>query len=177
MRDVPWEDIFKLSASGAASEFCEWFQVEIDLYFPHRKYQIKPHSSPWFSAACTAGIVDRNHIFHLYQQNKSSESKIKFRQASNCCKKVLEAAKLTYATKTKESITSQKIANGVLNKGKSGIPPLFNGPELLSSASDKAKLFAKNFSNNSNLNDLGISLPVSPSRTNLILHNISIKRS
>ena len=22
--DVPWEDIFKLSASAAASEFCEW---------------------------------------------------------------------------------------------------------------------------------------------------------
>ena len=24
LRDVPWEDIFKLSASTAASEFCEW---------------------------------------------------------------------------------------------------------------------------------------------------------
>ena len=37
LRDVPWEDIFKLSASAAASEFCEWFQVEIDVYIPHRK--------------------------------------------------------------------------------------------------------------------------------------------
>ena len=36
-------------------------------------------------------------------------------------------------------------ANIVLNKGKSAIPPLFNGPEVLSSASDKAKLFAENF--------------------------------
>ena len=27
LRDVPWEDIFKLSASAPASEFCEWFQV------------------------------------------------------------------------------------------------------------------------------------------------------
>ena len=36
---------------------------------------------------------------------------------------------------------------------------------MLSSASDKAKLFAKNFSKNSNLDD---------SRTNLRLHNISI---
>ena len=49
----------------------------------------------------------------------------------------------------------------VLNKGKSAIPPLFNRPEVLSSASDKAKLFAKNFSKNSNLDDSGISLPVS----------------
>ena len=45
---------------------------------------------------------------------------------------------------------------------------------MLSSASDKARLFAKNFSKNSNLDDSGISLPVFPSRTNLKLHNISV---
>ena len=45
---------------------------------------------------------------------------------------------------------------------------------MLSSASDKAKLFAENFSKNSNLDDSGISLPVFPSRTNLKLYNISI---
>ena len=45
LRDVLWEDIFKLSASSAASEFCEWIQVGIDVYISHRKYQIKPHSS------------------------------------------------------------------------------------------------------------------------------------
>ena len=46
--------------------------------------------------------------------------------------------------------------------------------ELLSSASDKAKLFAENFSKNSSLDDSGISLPVFPSATNLKLHNISV---
>ena len=66
------------------------------------------------------------------------------------------------------------IANSVLNKSKSAIPPLFNGPEVLSSTSDKAKLFAENFSKNSNLDDSGISLTVFPSRTNLKLHNISV---
>ena len=45
---------------------------------------------------------------------------------------------------------------------------------MLSSASDKAKLFAENFCKNSNLDDSGISLPVFPSRTNLKLHNISV---
>ena len=45
---------------------------------------------------------------------------------------------------------------------------------MLSSASDKTKLFAENFSKNSNLDDSGISLPVFPSRTNLKLHNISV---
>ena len=35
LRDVPWEDIFKLSASAAASEFCEWVQVGTDVYISH----------------------------------------------------------------------------------------------------------------------------------------------
>ena len=82
----------------------------------------------------------------------------------------------------KESFTSQKldsqdfwqIASSVLSKGKSAIPPLFNSLEVLSSASDKAKLFAKIFSNNSNLDDSGTSLPVFPSRSSLKLHNISL---
>ena len=43
---------------------------------------------------------------------------------------------------------------------------------MLSSSSDKAKFFGKNFSKNSNLDYSGISLPVFPSRTNLKLHNI-----
>ena len=111
MRDVPWDDIFKFSASTAASEFCEWVQVGIDVCIPHHKYQVKPHSSPWFPATCAAAIVHRNHFFCLYQQNKSSESKVKFRQAINCCRKILEAAKLTYVTKTKDSITSQKLGS------------------------------------------------------------------
>ena len=53
--------------------------------------------------------------------------------ASNCCKRVLETAKLMYTNKTKEFITYQKhgsqevwqIANSIVNKGKSAIPPMF----------------------------------------------------
>ena len=64
---------------------------------------------------------------------------------------VLEATKLAYATKTKGSITSKKlgsldfslIAKSVFIKGKSAIPLLFNYLEVLSFASDRAKLFAK----------------------------------
>ena len=72
-------DVFKLGAFAAASEFFEWIHVGIDVYIPHRKYQVKPHSSPWFSAACAAAIVHRNHFFHLHQREKSSDSKVKFR--------------------------------------------------------------------------------------------------
>ena len=55
-----------------------------------------PDSDPWFSAACAAAIVYRNIFVFvcLYQQNKSSESKVKFIQASNSCKRVLKAVKL-----------------------------------------------------------------------------------
>ena len=182
MRHVPWEDIFKIGASAAASELCEWVQVGFDVYISHRKYQVKPHSSPWFSAPCAAAIIHRNHFFRLYQKHESSASKVKLRQASNRCKRVLEATKFAYPNKTKDPITSQKlgshdfwqIANSALNKGKSVIPPLFNDLEVLPFASDKAKLFAENFSKNSNLDDSDISLPFVSSRTNLKLHNFSV---
>ena len=90
---------------STASECYELVQVGIDVYIPHHKYQAKPHSFLWFSAFCAAPMAHRNHFFHFYQQNKYSESKGKFREASNCCKRVLEAAKIAYANKT---ITSQK---------------------------------------------------------------------
>ena len=104
--------------------------VCVYIYIRHRKNQVKPYSSSWFLAACVATIVPRYKCFRLYRQDKSSESKLKFRLSIN-----------HYA----------------LNKGKFTIPPLFNVPEVLSSASDKAKLFTKNFSKNSNLDDLDIS--------------------
>ena len=94
-----------------------------------------------FSAACAGAIVHRNHFFHLYQQNKSSESKVRFRQASNHCKRVLEAAKLAYATKTKDFITPPETWLAELfgellivfsTKVNLAIPPLFKGPEVLS---------------------------------------------
>ena len=149
MRDAPWKDIFKLSASAAATEFCEWVQVGTDVYITHPQHQIKLHSSPWFSAACAAAIV-RNHFFRLHQKHKSSESKVKFRQASNCCERVLEAAKLAYINKTRvhhfpETWVSGLLVFGVFDKGKSAVPPLFNDPEVLSSASDEAKFLLKPF--------------------------------
>ena len=54
------------------------------------------------------------------------------------------------------------------------IPSIFNSSELLYSASDKGKLFAKNFSKNSNLENSSIHLPAFPPRPNLKVHNISV---
>ena len=123
--------------------FLSGFRLEV-------MYISRAHSSPWFSAACAAAIVHRNQFFPLYEKVKSSNSKVRFRQASNHCKRLLEAAKVAYAKKTRvhsEELGSRdfwRIANSLLNKGKSPIPPLINGPEVLS-ASDKSKLFTELF--------------------------------
>ena len=104
LRDVPWEDTFRLGASAAGADFCEWVQVGIYEYNPHCKYPVKPHSVPSSSTACAAAIAHRNHFFCLYQQIKSSTSILKFRQACNHCKRVLEAAKLAYVMIIKQKI-------------------------------------------------------------------------
>ena len=75
---------------------------------------------------------------------------------------------------TSQKLSSQnfyQIANSVLNEGESAMRP-FNGLVVLSSASDKAKLLAGNFSKNSNLDDSVISSLAFTSRTNPLLHNI-----
>ena len=159
------------SASPAASEFYEPVHVRIDVYIPHRKYQVKPHSSPWFSSACAAVIVHRNHFFRLHEKNKSSESKVKFDRLVIVAKGFL----LKHMLKQKSPSLPRNLAwdfwqitNSVPKKGKSAIAPLFSSLEGLTSASDKAKLFAEFFSKNSNLDDSGVSLPVFPLNLDLL---------
>ena len=65
LRDVPLDDVFKLSTSAAASEFCQCAKVGIDVNIPDCKYQVKYHSSLWFSAHFPAVIVHKNHFFLL----------------------------------------------------------------------------------------------------------------
>ena len=42
---------------ATATEFCEWVQVGIGLYIPHRNNQVQSHSYPWLKAACAATIA------------------------------------------------------------------------------------------------------------------------
>ena len=90
MKDVPREDIFKLGASAAA-EFCEWLEL---MYISPIK-NIRPSLSYLYGFQPLVLLPWSIEItfFHLHQQNKSSKSKMKFRQASNHCKSVLEASK------------------------------------------------------------------------------------
>ena len=182
LRDIPWDNIFERGVHYAATEFSEWVRLGMDVYVPHRKFQVRPHSSPWFTPACAAAIAHRNHYYNLYHRNNSDESKTLFRQASNRCKRVIEHAKLQYTERTRDQITSQKIgtrdfwriANSVLKRDKSSIPPLFNGPEVLTSASDKAELLAEQFAKNSTLSDKDSTLPHFQKRTNVSFSEVRV---
>ena len=76
------------------------------------------------------------------------KGKGKFRQASNRCKRFIEAVKLANVDKIRESVTLHK---------ESDIAPQFNGSYVLSPASDETKLFVETFSEISNLDDSGVS--------------------
>ena len=84
LRDNPWEDIIKVSASAAASEFCEWVQAGIDVYIPLRNCQVKSHGFSPMVFSCLFCCHRLEKLLFLYQKGESSESKVKFRQASNC---------------------------------------------------------------------------------------------
>ena len=45
--------------------FMSWFSLELMYISLISKYQVKPHSSPWFSSACDAAIVHREHFFRF----------------------------------------------------------------------------------------------------------------
>ena len=163
----------------------EWIRNGIDIFVPHKKFQQKPHSQPWFTLACAAAIAHRNHHFHAYHRNPSAANRTSFRTASNRCKYILNQAKTNYADLIQSRIKSEslgtrefwRITNKVMNRGKPSIPTIVNGPEILSSSSDKAVLFAQMFSSNSTLDDQGHPLPEFPLCTNINLTNLKITPS
>ena len=158
---------------------------QIDIFVPHKKFQQKPHSQPWFTPPCAAAIAHRNHYFHAYHRNPSVANRTSFRTASNRCKYILNQAKTNYAELIQSRIETEslgtcefwRITNKVMNRGKPSIPTIVNGPEILSSSSDKAILFAQMFSSNSTLDDQGHPLPEFPLRTNINLTNFKITPS
>ena len=63
LTDIPLTGIFTIGVSVADVEICDWVQIGIDLFIPHWKSLVKPHSSSGFKAACAVAIVHRNHFF------------------------------------------------------------------------------------------------------------------
>ena len=180
--DMPREYIFSHHPTKVASLVSDWVSEGIDTFIPHKKYQQKPLSQPWFTPGCAAAIAHRNHYFRLYNANRCPETRAAFRQSSNRCSRILREAKESYKSAVKQKVEEEtlgskefwKITNKILNRGKSSIPVLINGPEILPSAVDKSSLFGKLFSQNSNLDDSNIPLPNFPLRTASSLHNVKV---
>ena len=153
LRDLPWDGVFSLPADSCATEIAEWLRIGIEEFIPHRRYQVKPHSVPWFSPDCSAAIATRNHHYHCYRSNPSTSNRASFRKARNDCEKVLKAAESRYIESTKSKISDQtlgskdfwRILNSVLNRGKSSVPPLVSGSQIIQSSKGKAEVFATMF--------------------------------
>ena len=43
LKNVPWEDILRLGAFAAGTEFYEWVQTGSDVFITHYKYQLILH--------------------------------------------------------------------------------------------------------------------------------------
>ena len=94
------------------TNFVNGFCLELIVYIPYHKYQVRPHASPWFSADCAVAIDHRNHFFRLYQQNKSLESKAKLRRLVIVVKEFLKHPNLHVLRKQKSLSLPRKLALG-----------------------------------------------------------------
>ena len=146
MADAPLTHIFKFTVSKIASLITDWVLSEMDTFIPHKNTNKSLIlSQPWFSPEYAAAAA-----FHRARK----------------CHKVLRVAKISYAESVQARIEKERlgsrefwrITNKVLNLGKSPIPTIINGRKVISSSSDKAKLFASIFSSNSTLDELQPSL-------------------
>ena len=98
-----------------------WYRY---IYIPNCKYQVKPHSSPLFTPSCAIAIKTTFFIIIWFCLGNLAI--------------VVKPAKNSYTDKTNESIVLQMvgscdfwcIANSVLYRGKSALPPLFRCPKI-----------------------------------------------
>ena len=185
LADMPVSRYLQMNASEATALISDWITAGIDLFVPHKKYQQKPHSQPWFTPGCASAIAHRNHHFHKYNRNKCQETKSEYKAASRRCSRILRQAVSAYQENVHSKIQDQrlgsrefwKITNTVLHRGKSAIPTLLHGPEVLSSSADKASLFADMFASNGNLDDSNHPVPVFELRTESVLSSVKFKVS
>ena len=118
MEDIPWKDIFKLSvrATMVLVNFMSGCRLELMYILLIISIRSNLTYLDGFQQLVLLPEFIEITFYCLYQQNKSSASKVKFRQVSNCWKMVLEAAKLACATKTKRSSLPRNFAHRTFGK-------------------------------------------------------------
>ena len=75
LRDVPWGKSLNSMLLRLLVNFVSGFRLKL-MYI---SLIVSIRSNLTYLHGCAAAIVHRNHFFYLYQQNKSSESKVMFR--------------------------------------------------------------------------------------------------
>ena len=160
----------------SAQELTEWLQIGMLAYIPHRTFQMKPHSQPWFTPECAAASCQRDHFFHKYKRDSSAGNLELYKTARRHCKETIHQAKSRYALYVRKSIATQKLGskdfwriyNSVTNRNKSSIPALRHAEvstSMATTSADKAELLCKEFAKNSSLDDGGRIPPPIPMRT------------
>ena len=181
--DAPLEALFQGNPSEMATSITEWIQTGIDIFIPHKKYQQKPNSQPWFTPECAAAICQRNHFFHKYQRNRTAENLQAFKASRRECRESLRQAKNRYSKQARDSIARQKlgskdfwrICNSVLKRNKSSLPSLrSNTNRMATSSADKDELLCEEFAKVSSLDDGGRFPPSFLPRTGATLATPSI---
>lgn len=176
LSQIPADLILSDNVHKSAQELSEWLQIGMKAYIPHRSYQVKPHSQPWFTPECAAAICQRDHFFHQYRRNRIAANLDQYRAARKHCKETLHEAKSRYASHVRDSIAKQKLGskdfwriyNSVMNRNKSTIPALNcsdSKAPMATTSAEKAELLSTQFSKNSCLDDGGVTPPPFAMRT------------
>lgn len=105
-----------------------------------------------------------------------------YRTDRNLCQRILGNAKWCYTQAVQAKIEKKqigsrefwKIINQIMNGNKAAVPIIINGPEVISSSLDKAKLIASIFALNSTLDDKGHPFSNIPCLTEHDLTNVLI---
>lgn len=75
--------------ANTAIEVSSEVKVDIDIFVPSQKYQLKPLSISWFAFACAVAIDPGSTFFRLYRRDSSDHNTRLFVCARNNCKHVL----------------------------------------------------------------------------------------
>ena len=84
--------------SSMASGFLVRLKIFWTFQVLHQKYyHISLIHLHYFELLVLLSSVYTNHLFHLYQQARTSLPKAKFRQVSDRCKRIRESSRVAYA--------------------------------------------------------------------------------
>lgn len=159
-----------------------WIKAGIKSFVLSRGYKVNSCSPPLSPAVWSFAIAHSKYFFRLYRSDKSDSNTCLFVLARNMYKPVLNEAKLIFAERMKQHITSRqfdskyywRLCKGVLNNNKYAIRPLVNQFEILTYSGGKAACFTRKFSFHWKLDWSGVLTPDFLHRIETLLNEMSI---